>query len=61
MDRGDVLAKAKGLEHIIALHGDHLLFGGLHCAETFNAVAKGIAALAFCPGGVTIFGRHWEV
>lgn len=29
-------------------------------ARAFNAVAKAIAALAFSPGGITIFGRHWE-
>jgi hypothetical protein len=29
-------------------------------AEAFNDLAKGIALLSFCPGGVTCFGRHWE-
>jgi hypothetical protein len=29
-------------------------------AEAFNAVAKAIAALSFAPGGVTLFGEHWE-
>lgn len=28
-------------------------------AEVFNACARGIAALAHCPGGVTVFGLHW--
>jgi hypothetical protein len=35
-----------------------------HCAEpgtaaTFAATAKGIAAAAYAPGGITAFGRHW--
>jgi hypothetical protein len=29
-------------------------------ADGFNAVAEGIACLAFCPGGVTVFDQHWE-
>ena len=29
-------------------------------AKAFNDLAKGIALLSFCPGGVTCFGRHWE-
>ena len=28
-------------------------------ADAFNHLAKGIAALAHSPGGVTVFGRHW--
>lgn len=60
LPREEVLGRARGLEEVIAAHGDDLLFGGRRCAEAFNAVAKGIAALSFCPGGVTVFGRHWE-
>jgi hypothetical protein len=26
----------------------------------FNAVAQGLACLAFCPGGVVFAGHHWE-
>jgi len=43
--------------------GEILLFGGGkkgEVAEAFNAVARGIAALSFKPGGITIFGGHWE-
>jgi len=32
--------------------------GGL--ALTFNALAQGLACLAFCPGGVVFAGHHWE-
>lgn len=30
-------------------------------ADAFNAVAQGLACLAFCPGGVVFAGYHWEV
>ena len=29
-------------------------------AEVANAVADSIAVLSFSPGGVVLFGRHWE-
>ena len=29
-------------------------------SEVFNAMACGIAILAYCPGGVTFAGNHWE-
>lgn len=29
-------------------------------AEAFNDLARAIALLSFCPGGVTCFDRHWE-
>lgn len=28
-------------------------------ARTFNALAKALAAMAFCPGGVTFAGQFW--
>jgi len=33
--------------------------GGL--ANAFNALAQGLACLAFCPGGIVFAGHHWEV
>lgn len=30
-------------------------------AKTFNAVAQGLACLAYTPGGVTFLGMHWCV
>jgi hypothetical protein len=30
-------------------------------AEAFNHLAEGIALAAYQPGGITIFGHHWEV
>lgn len=29
-------------------------------ADAFNHLAEGIACLAFAPGGVRLFGSHWE-
>lgn len=29
--------------------------------KAFNAVAQGLACLAFCPGGIVFAGCHWEV
>lgn len=45
----------------LAAHGDDLLYGGKHCAETFTALARGLAALAHQPGGVSFAGLHWCV
>lgn len=45
---------------IVASKGDVLMYGGRGCAEAFNALARGIAALSFQPGGVTFLGDHWE-
>jgi hypothetical protein len=43
--------------------GDVLLFGGGRkgeAAKLFNETARALAVLAFVPGGVTIFGQHYE-
>ena len=48
---------------LICEHGDVILFGSKkrgEAAEGFNALAEAIAALSFVPGGITIFGQHWE-
>lgn len=48
----------------VASHGDDLLFGSKEkgaAARAFNHLARGLAALAFCPGGVTFAGMHFEV
>ncbi|MEU1787064.1 hypothetical protein ABZ553_14565 [Streptomyces sparsogenes] len=45
---------------VIGSHGDALQFGGKHCAEAFNALARGLAAAALtAPGGVDALGEHW--
>lgn len=55
--------RAKVCSQHIAEHGDLILFKGKkkgESAEAFNRLAEGIACLAFCPGGVKLFGSHWE-
>lgn len=46
---------------VVAERGDVLMFGGGRgdAAEAFNWLAKGLAAAAYQPGGVTFAGRHW--
>lgn len=71
-DRGDVMAAwAAGAVDLIVNSDASLLFPikahpatVRHVAEpgtaaTFAALAKGLAAGAYVPGGVTAFGRHW--
>lgn len=58
-----VQQRAKECSQHIAGHGDNLLFRAKkkgQSAEAFNRLAEGIACLSFCPGGVKIFGQHWE-
>lgn len=44
----------------VGTHGDDLQFGGKHCAEAFNALARGLAVAALVAwGGVTYEGLHW--
>jgi hypothetical protein len=50
----------------IAERGDLLMFGAGQsrsergqAGQTFNHLARGLAALAFHPGGVRFAGRHW--
>jgi hypothetical protein len=50
------------LAQTVAEHGDDVLFLGRkkgESARVFNAVADGIALLAFAPGGVSLFGSSW--
>ncbi|MEU1373028.1 hypothetical protein ABZ442_05105 [Streptomyces triculaminicus] len=44
----------------LVFHGDNVQFLGPHSAEAFNALARGLAALALtADGGVTVAGTHW--
>jgi hypothetical protein len=48
---------------VLAEKGDVLLFGSKQkgqAADLFNRLARAIAVLSFCPGGVHLFGRHWQ-
>lgn len=55
----EVIASARAHAGVIAAHGDDLQYGGKHCAGAHAAVARGLAALAFAPGGVDFLGAHW--
>lgn len=48
------------LSQILAEKGDVLQFGGKGCAEAFNALAEGIARMAYVPGGVCFCGLRFE-
>ena len=55
--------RAKECSQVIAEKGDIILFKSTKKGETakaFNHLAEGIACLSFVPGGVKIFGGHWE-
>lgn len=58
-----VQERANACADIVAGKGDIIMFRSKKKGETagaFNALAEGIACLAFCPGGVKMFGEHWE-
>lgn len=47
----------------VAERGDIIQFRSRRAgqsAEAFNALAEGLALLAFCPGGVYFLGMHFE-
>jgi hypothetical protein len=55
--------KAQETSNILGERGDILLCGGGkkgEVADQFNRTAYAVATLAFVPGGVTIFGSHFE-
>ena len=57
------MERAKICAQVVAEKGDVLQFGGGkrgEAANAFNRLAEGVGCLAFAPGGVKIFGRHWQ-
>lgn len=55
--------RAQDAAQLIGEKGDLLMFTGGKPGETariFNETAHAIAVLAFYPGGITIFGQHYE-
>lgn len=59
----DDYQRASAFGDTLGEHGDKLLFGGGEpgqSAQLFNGLAHSIATLAFLPGGVSIFGQHWD-
>lgn len=50
------------LAQVIAAHGDALLYRiPGQTARAVSALVEGLATMAFCPGGVTFMGLHFEV
>lgn len=59
----EMIEKAKEISQMIAEHGDNILFRSKkpgESAKAFNALAEGLAILSKVPGGVHLFGQHWE-
>ena len=57
------MRKARETSDMLGERGDVLLCGGGkpgECADLFNRTAHAIAVLAFCPGGVEVFGARFE-
>ncbi len=57
-----VQARAHEASTIVASQGDIIQFKSKEkgaTARAFNALAEGLAALSFCPGGVKFLGDHW--
>ena len=52
--------RARDWGQMLAEKGDQLLFPGKDTAALMTMLIHSIAVLAFCPGGVTLFGAHWE-
>ncbi len=50
---------AVGASRSIGEHGDQLMFGGKRGPEAFTAVVRGLAVLAYQPGGVTFADLHF--
>jgi hypothetical protein len=56
-------ARAQACAATIAAHGDWLLYGAKRpgrTAEVFNQLAEAVAILALQPGGVEVFGLHFQ-
>lgn len=58
-----LLERARICSQEVSEHGDNLLFRSKKKGETavaFNRFAEGLAILSMVPGGVSIFGLHFE-
>lgn len=59
----DIIKRASRCGQIIAEKGDIIQFRSKKKGESamaFNALAEGLACLAFAPGGVDFMGMHFE-
>lgn len=59
---GEVMRIARECGQVVAEKGDVIQFKGKkgETAKAFNQLARGIACLAFAPGGVRFMGLHFE-
>jgi hypothetical protein len=58
-----IMKRASECSDVIVYEADNILYKSKkkgETAEAFNRLAEGIACLSFVPGGVTVFGKHWE-
>jgi hypothetical protein len=57
------IGRAREFGRVLGEKGDALLFRGKRGepAELFNRLADAVAVMAFCPGGVKVFGELFEV
>lgn len=53
-------ARARNAAESVAAHSDDVLFGGGSVEDTVVELIAAIAVMAFVPGGIKVFGRHWE-
>jgi len=56
-------ARVASYTNDLAYHGDDLLYASRKPGETscrFQQVAEAIAVLSFCPGGIAVFGLHFD-
>jgi len=60
------LKKAVAMSAVLGERADVLMFGAGkkgkkgEVADMFNGTARAIAVLSFMPGGISLFGGHWE-
>lgn len=61
--KGRELVEVIAYEQAVAAMADPEARGTAKKGEkgrAFNAIAQGLACLAYCPGGVVFAGHHWE-
>jgi hypothetical protein len=61
LDTGQRLELARQCSQHVAEHGDNLMFRSApgRSATAFAHLARGLAAAAYQPGGITFAGMHW--
>lgn len=59
-DEGDFNRAKEFGDRLCGPDGADVIYRGKQSAEMFNGLSHAIAVLAFCPGGVKLFGQHFE-